>query len=64
MLKGAWIATGRRIIRPARRIGSSVRLTHDRIHAQEWADRAGTIVYEILTGIGPRVPRRLSSAAE
>jgi alanine racemase len=26
-------------------------------HAQEWADAAGTIHYEIVTRIGPRVPR-------
>jgi alanine racemase len=28
------------------------------ITAEEWADRLGTIAYEIVTGIGPRVPRR------
>ena len=27
------------------------------IPAQEWADRVGTIAYEIVCGIGPRVPR-------
>jgi len=27
------------------------------ITAGEWADRMGTISYEVLTGIGPRVPR-------
>ena len=27
------------------------------VDAWEWADRAGTIAYEILCGIGPRVPR-------
>jgi alanine racemase len=26
--------------------------------ADEWADAAGTINYEIVTRIGPRVPRR------
>jgi alanine racemase len=28
------------------------------ITAQDWADRVGTISYEIICGIGPRVPRR------
>ena len=27
------------------------------ITAGEWADRVGTIAYEIITGIGARVPR-------
>lgn len=35
----------------------------ERITAQEWADRAGTISYEVLAGIGPRVPRRTVGAA-
>ena len=30
----------------------------EHIGAHEWADRVGTIAYEVLTGIGPRVPRR------
>ena len=30
----------------------------DEVTAAEWADRLGTISYEILCGIGPRVPRR------
>ncbi len=30
----------------------------ERISATEWADRLGTISYEVLCGIGPRVPRR------
>ncbi len=30
----------------------------DQIDAAEWAERLGTIAYEIVTGIGPRVPRR------
>ena len=30
----------------------------EEIAAQEWAERLGTIGYEIVTGIGPRVPRR------
>jgi len=29
-----------------------------RIGAEEWADRLGTISYEIICGISPRVPRR------
>ena len=33
------------------------------IGAAEWAERLGTSSYEILTGIGPRVPRVASSAA-
>ncbi|MBA2609225.1 MAG: alanine racemase [Actinobacteria bacterium] len=28
------------------------------ISAEEWAERLGTISYEVLCGIGPRVPRR------
>ncbi|HLG66665.1 MAG TPA: alanine racemase [Acidimicrobiales bacterium] len=34
----------------------------EQITAGEWAARLGTISYEILCGIGPRVPRRFSSA--
>jgi alanine racemase len=30
----------------------------DEVTAMEWADRLGTISYEIVTGIGARVPRR------
>ena len=30
----------------------------EEITAVEWADHLGTIVYEVLCGIGPRVPRR------
>jgi alanine racemase len=29
----------------------------DEITAGEWAERLGTIAYEVVTGIGPRVPR-------
>ncbi|GIU90194.1 MAG: hypothetical protein KatS3mg010_1293 [Acidimicrobiia bacterium] len=29
-----------------------------RVAASEWAERVGTIPYEIVCGIGPRVPRR------
>jgi len=28
------------------------------VSAQEWADRIGTISFEILCRIGPRLPRR------
>ncbi len=31
----------------------------DEITATEWADRLGTINYEVVCGIGPRVPRVL-----
>lgn len=31
------------------------------ITADEWAERLGTIAYEVVTGIGPRVPRRYRS---
>lgn len=30
----------------------------DEITVEQWADRLGSITYEILCGIGPRVPRR------
>jgi alanine racemase len=33
----------------------------EEITAQEWAEHLGTIGYEIVTGIGPRVPRRYVS---
>jgi alanine racemase len=29
----------------------------EEITAAEWAERLGVIVYEVLCGIGPRVPR-------
>jgi alanine racemase len=34
----------------------------DEISAGEWADHLGTIAYEIVTGIGTRVPRRYTGA--
>jgi alanine racemase len=34
----------------------------ERIEAQEWAERLGTIAYEVVTGIGPRVPRHYVDA--
>ena len=30
---------------------------NDRVAADEWAERMDTIAYEIVCGIGPRVPR-------
>ena len=30
----------------------------ERVGAEEWAERLGTISYEIVCGISPRVPRR------
>ncbi|MDP9388120.1 MAG: alanine racemase, partial [Actinomycetota bacterium] len=35
----------------------------EEITAEEWAERLGTIAYEVLCGIGPRVPRRHVGAA-
>jgi alanine racemase len=34
------------------------------ITAEDWAQRLGTIHYEVLCGIGPRVPRRVHGAHE
>jgi alanine racemase len=31
---------------------------HERVTAEEWAERLDTIAYEVVCGIGPRVPRR------
>jgi len=31
----------------------------EEVTAWEWAERGGTIAYEVLTGLGARVPRRL-----
>lgn len=36
----------------------------EHVRAEEWADRLGTIGYEIVCGIGPRVPRVSTPAAE
>jgi alanine racemase len=33
----------------------------DEITADEWADRLGTISYEVVCGFGPRIPRRYRS---
>ncbi len=35
---------------------------HERVTADEWALRLGTISYEVVCGISPRVPRRYSRA--
>jgi alanine racemase len=35
----------------------------EEVTADEWADRLGTISYEVLCGIGPRVPRRYRGLA-
>jgi alanine racemase len=35
----------------------------EEITAEEWADRTGTIAYEVLCRIGPRVPRRYVGGA-
>jgi len=29
----------------------------ERVDAWEWAERVGTIAYDVLVGIGPRVPK-------
>lgn len=46
---------------PAVREGDEVvligRQGTEEVTAEEWAERLGTISYEVLTGIGPRVPR-------
>jgi alanine racemase len=36
----------------------------DHITAEDWADRLGTIAYEIVCGIGTRVPRRAGPSIE
>jgi alanine racemase len=36
----------------------------DRIRAEDWADRLGTIGYEIVCGIGARVPRVVTRVAD
>jgi alanine racemase len=30
----------------------------EEITATEWAERLGTIAYEVVTGLSPRLPRR------
>jgi alanine racemase len=34
----------------------------EEVTATEWAERVGTIPYEILCDIGPRVPREVTGA--
>ncbi len=36
----------------------------EEVTAQEWAGRLGTISYEVLTGIGPRIPRLYREATQ
>jgi len=37
----------------------------EEVRAEEWAEHLSTIVYEVLCGIGPRVPRvTLDSTAD
>ena len=33
----------------------------EEVTADEWAEKTGTISYEIVCGIGPRLPRRFPS---
>jgi alanine racemase len=42
-------------------IGDEVELIGPLLTADDWAERLGTIAYEIVCGIGPRVPRRYSA---
>ena len=45
-------------VRPGDEVVLIGRQGDDEITADEWADRLGTINYEVVCGIGPRVPRR------
>ena len=45
-------------VRPGDEVVLIGRQGSEEITAEEWAERLGTIVYEVLCGIGPRVPRR------
>jgi alanine racemase len=45
-------------VRPGDEVVLIGRQGGEEITAEEWADRLGTISYEVLCGIGPRVPRR------
>ena len=55
---GSDVAAGDEVVLIGQQLG-------EEITAEDWADRLGTISYEVLCGIGPRVPRRnvASSAA-
>ncbi|MFZ0060100.1 MAG: alanine racemase C-terminal domain-containing protein, partial [Acidimicrobiales bacterium] len=44
-------------VRPGDEVVLIGRQGGEEITAEEWADRLDTIVYEVLCGIGPRVPR-------
>ncbi len=48
-------------VRPGDEVVLIGRQGDEHISAQEWADRIGTIAYEVLTGIGSRVPREYDS---
>jgi alanine racemase len=50
------VATGDEVVLIGRQGG-------DEITAEEWATRVGTIAYEIVCGIGPRVPRHYRGGA-
>jgi alanine racemase len=44
-------------VRPGDEVVLIGRQGAEEITAEEWAERLGTIAYEVLCGIGPRVPR-------
>ena len=50
-----------RSVRPGDEVVLIGRQGDEHIGAHEWAERVGTIAYEVLTGIGPRVPREYSA---
>lgn len=41
--------------------GTEVQLIHPGSNAEDWAERTGTISYEILTGLHPQIPRNYIS---
>nr|MDA8290484.1 alanine racemase [Actinomycetota bacterium] len=45
-------------VRPGDEVVLIGRQGDDEITVEEWAERLGTVSYEVLCGIGPRVPRR------
>ncbi len=47
-------------VRPGDEVVLLGRQGTEEITAEEWADRLGTIVYEVLCGIGVRVPRQVA----
>jgi len=54
---GEAVAVGDEVVLLGEQIGAD---GPQRIRAEDWADALGTIGYEIVCGIGPRVPRRRS----